>query len=239
MSVRHIPSFFATLAVAFLFAVSANAAVLITTYIGTVGLNASDVTGEFGAPASDLTGLPFVATFTYDTSLGDRQLSPGVGDGVQGGPALGFSNPHLDSTLTIKGVTAHFNADNYSQFIVGTNFIQAVVRGFLPSTAMGPNNFSRLELSAGTPGTPPDINFTFGPVNARGSGYFEIRSLDDVGGTGARQFASGNLVVTSVAVRSAVADAVPEPTSWALMIVGLGAVGFAARRGRTLRPARV
>jgi hypothetical protein len=30
----------------------------------------------------------------------------------------------------------------------------------------------------------------------------------------------------------AVGSAVPEPTTWAMMLVGFGAVGFAMRRGR-------
>lgn len=222
------PSLLATLAVALSVGVSAQATVLVATYTGTVAFAGYDTTGEFGAPASDLTGLPFTATFTYDTSLGDRQLSPGVGDGVVGGPALGFTNPLLDSTLTIKSVTAHFPGNSYAQALAQTNSIQHVVRGFVPDRPIGPNNFTRFELAAVTDGTPPDINFTFGPVGARGNGYFEIFDYDDDGFF--RIFANGQLNVATISVLSG--SEVPEPATWTIMIAGFGVIGAAHRRHR-------
>jgi hypothetical protein len=81
-------------------------------------------------------------------------------------------------------------------------------------------------------------NFT---VNTAGPSLhtFDWTNLSSVtfssaGGTNAGFNASGNqFVLDNLTISSAVA-AVPEPASWAMMILGMGAVGFAMRRRKNV-----
>ncbi|QYE34879.1 hypothetical protein KZX46_19455 [Polymorphobacter sp. PAMC 29334] len=50
-------------------AAPAAAVIEVATYIGTASTG-SDVKGLFGSAAGNLAGVSYVATFTYDTSLG-------------------------------------------------------------------------------------------------------------------------------------------------------------------------
>lgn len=217
----------ALLAAAFMSA-TADAAIVIATYTGTVAFAGYDTTGVFGRPARDLEGLPFTGTLTYETNLGSRSGTPGFSDVLVGGPDLGYSNPLVDSTLTISGVTVHIPANGYFQAFAGDDFAQHVVRGYVPSSPRGPNNFTRFELIARPAGARPNLTYPFGPVDSLGNGYFEIFDYDDVGGTGFRKFANGQLNVATVSIRLSV----PEPSTWALMLSGFGICGASLRRSK-------
>src|SRR5258708_29506314 len=97
MSMRRILLVAAAAACVTGFANSASATVMIATYTGTV-TTGQDLTGEFGSKA-DLSGLSYVATFRYDTALGDPGFSspPGFDDRIGGSTYLarGFASPTL------------------------------------------------------------------------------------------------------------------------------------------------
>lgn len=69
-------------------------------------------------------------------------------------------------------------------------------------------------------------------LNARGNKDFKILDLmtGDLDPTTTLSFKSGNFVYGSGTLSLASTAAVPEPSTWALMIVGFGAVGYAMRR---------
>ena len=72
-----------------------------------------------------------------------------------------------------------------------------------------------------------DVDFT-SPTLSAGSHSIDVFYADREN-TGA--FLSLNLLSTGVIVTP---PAVPEPATWAMMLVGMGAIGFAARRRRNV-----
>lgn len=74
---------------------------------------------------------------------------------------------------------------------------------------------------------PADFFSAFGPIP--GNAVFALQQFIDVSTSGGLlSLSSASGVQISAAV--AAAPGVPEPTNWAMMVVGFGMVGFAARR---------
>lgn len=71
--------------------------------------------------------------------------------------------------------------------------------------------FSSPTLFTGSPGNPTFLTDSFAVINPF--------------------FGNGNLTNSPVAV----AGAVPEPATWAMMLMGFGGIGFALRRRSTVR----
>ena len=215
----------------------ADAAVYVTTWTGTL-VNGFDRTGEFGQINRTLDGLAFTAVFTLDDSAPNarRSLSPGYST-INGGPNFGTPFTPLTANLTIAGHTLHFgeaaNANyegSYGQAkgVVGHNYNDyedqvgggfrnnSYIRADVTSTTV---NF----LTASDPRTPfvasgPGLTFDGGfSINNNALGHV----------------AYSDFVITRVeSVLQPQAGAVPEPASWALMIVGFGAAGAILRRRR-------
>ena len=78
----------------------ASAAIMDVTYTGTVN-SGIDTLGVFGG--GSLVGLSWVATYTFDTSLGYLNSSSSKND-VYGGSKFGTTSPVLSSMITINGV---------------------------------------------------------------------------------------------------------------------------------------
>lgn len=80
------------------------------------------------------------------------------------------------------------------------------------------------------PGNPANrlLSFIFGPINSASTDYTLSAFVSDpvCGGCGAVQFGTGN------AFRLTAASAVPEASTWAMMLLGFGAIGYAVRRSR-------
>ena len=81
---------------------------------------------------------------------------------------------------------------------------------------------------------PPDLTFSgltadsiFGDTTTHGA--FAYSSVTNVGANAGAELGSGRLTVPSL-------SAVPEPASWALMLVGFFGLGAAVRRRRNLMP---
>lgn len=79
-----------------------------------------------------------------------------------------------------------------------------------------------------------DLSTSFGPE--AGINVFGLNQFQSVSTTaGALTFnASSNVVFSGQLIDTA--NAVPEPASWAMMITGFGAIGFAMRRRREQQP---
>lgn len=192
--------------------VAAQAAIMEVTYTGAI-YNAVSVDGAglFGAAGASLDGKAISVTFTYDTSLAP----------VQVGPQNNYiSNAATAVEITINGVTQsigslssslalNYHSGNQShvqhEAYHGTEYAQYITIG------QTDNVNGSLPLSLTTP-----YDFT-GPL---GTGFFRFE-----GGTVAL-FTPTH--VTSVEI----AAAVPEPSTWAMMILGFAGVGFMAYRRR-------
>ncbi len=192
--------------------VAAQAAVMEVTYTGAI-YNAVSVDGAglFGAAGASLNGKAISVTFTYDTSLAPIQVGPQ--NNLINNAATGVE-------ITINGVTQSIGSLSSSQALNyhsgnqshvqheayhGTEYTQYITMGQTDNV----NGSLPLDLTA-----PYDFS---GP---NGTGFFRFE-----GGTLALFTPTR---VTSVEI----AAAVPEPSTWAMMILGFAGIGFMAYRRR-------
>ena len=177
---------------------------------------------------------------------------------------LGFENVSLGSTptvFTLNGATfgfaydaaaaAQFNPDTYLVQTTGTGQVTSFFgepSGFFTSANIDVNNnifpgfapsptLSYIPFSL----TPTDLGlrYTFG-----GNDFFGFARLN---GDGTLNFAFESSPNTTIQAGSAItgpipgalAPAVPEPATWAMMLLGFGAIGMAFRRSRKQRPVAI
>ena len=214
------------LGLAVLAATPSEAALRLAIYTGTLDFG-TDVTGEFGAPLTDLTGKAFVARFTYNTARGQRVTVPGAYDVAYGGAGIGTSNPILKSTLTIAGVTRDF-VPRYTGTVQTSSGIHHNSSGY-GSDASYVYQHS-LYMSAFTPlPLANSIEAVFPERDSvpAGGGLFQLWTFDKSGNF--LNQARGGLVPLTFEV-----SAVPDSASWGLMILGFGLLGSSLRYRRRM-----
>jgi hypothetical protein len=209
----------------------ASAAIMDVTYTGTVGSGISgsygiDTLGVFGTAGANLTGSSWVATYTFDTSLGDPYSSSNY-NYVHGGSNYGaaYPSPVLSSMITINGVgravdgsyigeISGYNSGGFSeQYHIAYDYSsghQEYLQNYIY------NYIGSLPASITTPFTHTvdanDTEFIGKYYLANGAASETIYAY-----------------ITTLTVTEHVA-AVPEPSTWAMMILGFAGVGFAAYR---------
>jgi hypothetical protein len=222
-----------------LVATPASAALVTYTYSGFVS-SGFDGTGVFGTANASLGGLAFTAVFQRDEGVTPV-------DSFQGGTVSFVEGPGvLTASLEINGVTQAFGLGpggfgRQFQFDDPTfeQFTHRVTDGVSEDLGDAVRNYSAsLELGAFGVGTDylggPDYR-TLGDEAAQFDfffgGNFSIfeEIAPDVGSTTIAKNALGVLIPTSLKVA-----VVPEPQTWALLILGFGLTG-AALRGRRPR----
>jgi hypothetical protein len=213
-----------------LLAADASAAVIQLTATGTVS-SGYDQTGMFGPAGSDLAGAIFSLVSTYDTSLGLVVIQPNS-QAVVAGPGFTGAPPYMGSAvLTVNGVSVN---------------VTSTQSGFLAENVTGVSSFY------GDDAVVDNIE-TFGGVRA-GISFATPHVLDLYSGvhgvcgggdtcTGGFGFGQGSFVqpytqfydnhglFTVSTFDIVVSGAVPEPATWAMMILGFGMAG-ASLRGR-------
>jgi len=225
---------------AWLAASDASAAIITATYTGEVGLS-FDQAGVFGAPQSSLRGSPFSAVFTYDDAVaGAGHFADSHSEEIAGGGGSLFSSPLLDATLTINGHTVSFLG------LPGMTNGRLLVDNLLEP----PPPFGGWSVASGAAGTLPNGGTThlgvqivtddapthFVPYVGEGS-LFGVNTgtaywIDVVDGVGVARF-SVDLMATNVRLDvGSGAAPVPEPASWAVMVLGFGGLGAMLRRRR-------
>jgi hypothetical protein len=216
-------------AAALLVSAPAQAATFFITYVGTV--NGYDETGLFGT-AGPLTG-DFEAVFTLTTGLPNVSRVSGPRYASEGGYRH-FSLPApLQAQLTINGVTKEYPPAYFGEVQVGDGN-----GGPFPHTTdymshwiwLDPND-SDSQLRLGFASLTGDLFHT-----TEYTAPFDITISPPLLGSGTFHllrdgFAYGDLSVQRVWLEAA-APAIPEPATWAMMLLGFAAVGAAVRRQR-------
>lgn len=196
---------------------ASRAAIMEATYTGIVS-SGTDASNWFGAGPQDLAGRAATAVFQYDTTRGDITVD-GFGNHLLYGGAQfigGYTDPALDSWLTIVGVTKDFDGQLGGRVLLsGQEVAHASYTDIGGSTAV---------LSAGSEIVPPTADFDQ-PFTLSLSGLTEVVLLS-----------SGDnitIIPTQLTVtRLDVPAGVPDPAAWILMLMGLCAVGAGLRRAR-------
>jgi hypothetical protein len=217
---------------------SASATIVETVYTGTI-VDGVDVTGVFGSPNSSLSGEQYTATYIYDTTLGyiDGNYPSGEGHALGGpsftppSPAAGYPSPIIFAAMTIDGRSVIFSGDYYGvvtalasaqqrtaseqDYRTGDIFVCAWLGNSIssandniPGNAIGP--FTYTAESA-------DI--------ANGSFVFQVV---DRGTNETLDYAYANEIVPS----SVTVSPIPEPSTWAMMLLGFAGLGYAWLRAR-------
>jgi hypothetical protein len=198
----------------------ASAAIIDATYTGTVS-SGIDTLGLFGAAGANLAGSSWVVTYTYDTSLGYSKSSP-YENYVYGGINYGNTSPVLSSMITINGVGKAVDASYYG-YILGKETGSSNEQYHTVSSSEYLHNYiynynGTLPASITTPFT------------------HTVDNNDTAYGT----FGAGTEIIkanlASLTVSDHVVAAVPEPSTWAMMLLGFAGIGFVAYR-RKSKPA--
>jgi hypothetical protein len=147
----------------------------------------------------------------------------------------GAPSPGTPGVLTSYGAGAGSFAGVSCNNVAGCGSIQDIA-----SLVLGPQSISNFFVLTGGNNVNPIIfnltGITFidrsvaGFLNVRASGIFNWTGFDPT--PGVFQFSAQGTNVTSFSLS---AQAVPEPATWALMLLGFGGIGIAMRRRR--RPA--
>lgn len=169
---------------------------------------------------------------TNNTSIG---VSMDAGNSVTGAEWMRATSI-FGNTVQLQGTTGLFNSANSQSYIVHT-----VMNLSLYDASNTPINFVT-GLSVGL----PDVDFLADVTTASGSGGFHYSAtlqanacqgytcspFDSAANIFSAYHADGNgtLLQTSVSTGFYFTTPVPEPESYAMMVAGLGLVGYIARR---------
>ncbi|WP_162257179.1 PEPxxWA-CTERM sorting domain-containing protein [Phenylobacterium sp. Root700] len=190
---------------------AASAAIMIATYTGTVS-SGVDKIGMFG---SSLAGEQFKAVFKYDTDGGVSDITPtgahAYGPGVM-----------LDAYLEINGLISHVPTGYYGSVQQSTADVQHL--------SIYDDGAFQTYFYIGLFGVSPPLDLT--DAYTRSSGETSARWAKYNYSTGQYDVELNLSSPTTLAVTTA---AVPEPATWAMMILGFGLAGVGIRDSRRRR----
>lgn len=221
-------------ALLFLTAASLTSAQTISSTYQATLFNSFDTTGVFGAANSSLDGMTVQLTFTVNTSIGNYSTYSS-GDRIEGGTWYSAASP-LSVVLTINGhsETILGMTESFNRVVSGNHAFRAIddyeastFRHFYQMVTYIDSQSGLLSNSIFSPYAGPlGVN----PL-LTGSFAFSERytHIEDVLAHGTDnivlahgEFTSGTLVPP--------VNAIPEPETYAMLLAGLGLLGWHARR---------
>jgi len=223
----------------------ASADIVTITYTGYVNLGAQDVKGVFGG--GDLTGKSYVAKYTFDSSLG-TPFSNGIANTVTGGSGYGVPTPLLSGTVTINGVghamPLGYTDQMYAYNDGGSAQVQHEGRFYENAGGIITENqvFNRITNNTTAPYTvllPLSLTAPFTYTLDANDGYnasVYFSKVDYNQGGIFLDYVNLTATLTGFEISDPSVGAVPEPSTWAMMILGFAGIGFMAYR-RKSKPA--
>ncbi|MBI1200265.1 MAG: PEP-CTERM sorting domain-containing protein [Phenylobacterium sp.] len=209
----------------------ASAAIMSATYTGVLNYE-SGPSDLFGLGGATMVGQAYELNYIYDTQLG--QLHPfSAGSFLQGGSALGQDHFMSSVTLTINNIAVVLTNPQIAQAeLVPDHQLQAPGNHATGSVchdgevAPGAHPYFYACLNTLDP-VPADYDTAFTAFADPLSNSFAALIFP-----GVLVFQGGpdKVVVTKVGESPGAVGGVPEPATWALMILGFGAAGSMLRR---------
>jgi hypothetical protein len=218
----------AAMIAAIILATPASATIIDAIYKGTVK-DGIDGIGLYGPAGADLTGDAFVATFNMDTSKGTNLSTP-TENFIEGGAVYGTESPMIKATLEINGKSAAIDGS-----------YNGVVQAFLGQPGIANQQTHSISDAAGNSLLLNVINANFASV---GNIPFTIDVPLDFVLTSAETggifgtFHSGALATaldfspTELIYQYPSPNGVPEPSTWAMMLLGFAGLACAGFRRR-------
>ncbi|MEK7511169.1 MAG: PEPxxWA-CTERM sorting domain-containing protein [Patescibacteria group bacterium] len=199
--------------------VPASAAIMVMTYTGVIETG-NDHIGFYGVPGADLAGLRFKTIFTIDTSV--NRFQPDVLSDSVVGPsypeATSTDNPFLSATVVVNGGTP------FALMLFDTSYAYVDPGSLIHESGLSAEH--PWFFSVSDPGI-SNLDVPFSIAGSLGSG--SLTFYDGLGNS-AFDFV-GRVTQASSVVQG---GAVPEPATWALMILGFGSAGAMLRRRRAI-----
>jgi len=234
-------TFFASAMMAAALAAPASANHFVATFTGII-TSGSDSHNVFDQAGADLTGQSFTAIFTLDDTAADFVLSDGAVyyNIYNGGPA----NP-IHASMIVGGVSYALApaTNSFEDYLSWTRYSGGTFDQFMGNVANYVDDgvvstLDSLQLYGDASlddflGSPLDYHTPFShDFTSQSGGSFQLSSNADSNGN-AFYSETLDLKVTHITYAAAPASNVPEPASWAMMLVGFGLAGTALRRSRT------
>ena len=194
---------------------AASAAIVTETFTGKA--TGFDTYGFFGAANNTLSNAAFTATYVFDTSNVGAGFGPGSPN-IYGGSVYPLPDPLISAALVINGHTFSSSGSWSSQLMV-RNFAAFDAYTFVGDASNRFFNTFILSTNANAP-SPSSVNSPFS---------YSFQSGDFNNGIFVFDGEQLNLSSTTVTL----AAAAPEPSTWAMMILGFASIGFMAYRRKS------
>jgi hypothetical protein len=197
---------------------AAQADVVSVTYDGVISIN-QNADNLFGG--GSLAKDQVTVKYTFDTSLGSDQTSQTGTHNTSGGGLFLNTSPSLGATVTINGQSVTINGNFYG--ILSETSSAGRYGSFQNAWAWSDHNNDQVSsfVEANAESMPDSITTPFS---------YSVQPGD---------FAVGNFQIGNTSASfdvTSIAEAVPEPSTWAMMLLGFAGVGFMAYR-RKSKPA--
>jgi PEP-CTERM motif len=184
---------------------------------------ATAAAAAIAATAAGATTIDF-ATFTSPTAVSSIGPVSFVlyGGAASGSPLVSNDWDHSHTELNNSPTGNHPTSEGIKiTFAGGANNVSFTYDNYGRNPAFE-RAFSGATFTDQSIGTPPGCNFSFCTITVAGADITTLY-IDNGGVSTGWEFGVGQISYTS---------AVPEPASWALMLIGVGALGGALRAGR-------
>jgi hypothetical protein len=207
----------------------ASATIVNVVYKGVV-TSGYDFLGSFGPALGDLTGYDYKASYVFDTMKG-ISFSDSFLNAVGGGSLFGSTSPVISAIVTINGYSVSVGGALHG-YIVGYNNGNSNYQAHYASEFKYSNDVNDIliindKLINRIDGNGALQKSIYGPF------VYHVLSSDIANGEvyifHGDVYAYAYAKLTSLTV-SPVSTAAPEPSTWAMMLLGFGGLGFAGYR---------